>query len=168
MVIRLSDRKELNHKIINAMKRRFFITALAILAITASKAQDTASETIDRMNSDLSKSDVYLFEMYQSRFIEYPTLRIALQPGSLAIDPSRVIPFGDQGYLYPARKLKGDWGKLSSNEFIMFSKDWKYMMLTIPREIDGKLVRGDDWTLAIKGSSYILRNQEDKNFYLIR
>lgn len=151
------------------MKRRLFFTALAILAITTVKAQDIAVETNDRINNaDPLTSDMYIYEMYYSKFVKYPTFRVKLEPGSLAIDPAKVIPFGEEGYLYPAKKLKGDWGKLSSNGFVMLSKDFKYLMLTIPRDIDGKMVNGDDWELTIKGSYYILRNQADNNFYLIK
>ncbi|MFO7575206.1 MAG: hypothetical protein R6W67_08625 [Bacteroidales bacterium] len=151
------------------MKRKVFITALAILAVTTLKSQDIAQGSNENNGMEiLAANDLYLAKMFHSKFLEYPTFRMNVEPGSLNIDPAKIIPIGENGYLYPAKKLKGDWGKLSSNGFVMFSKDWKYLMLTIPRQLNGNEIQGDDWTLTMKDSYYILRNQSDRNFYLIR
>jgi len=151
------------------MKRKVFVTALAILAVTTLRSQDIAQGSNENNCLEIpAANDLYLTEMINSKFLEYPTFRVNLEQGILNIDPAKIIPFGENGYLYPAKKLKGDWGKLSSDGFVMFSKDWKYLMLTIPRKLNGNEINGDDWTLIMKDSWYIIRNQSDRNFYLIR
>jgi hypothetical protein len=151
------------------MRRKVFITALAILSVTTLKSQDIAQGTSETNGLEiLAANDLYLAEKFNSHFLEYPTFIMKVEPGIINIDPAKIIPIGEEGYLYPARKLKGDWGKLSSDGFVMFSRDWKYLMLTIPRELNGNEIQGDDWSLTIKGSYYILRNQSDNNFYLIK
>lgn len=151
------------------MKRKVLITALAILAVTTLKSQDIAQGSNESNGLEMvTAGENYLAEMINSKFFEYPTFRMKVDPGSFKIDPAKIIPIGEEGYLYPARKLKGDWGKLSSNGFVLISKDWKYLMLTIPRNLSGNEIQGDDWTLTINDSWYILRSQSDRNFYLIR
>ena len=151
------------------MKKNVLLTALIILTVTTLRAQNVASEAVDLiLNEENSTSEMYFSEMYNSKFLVNPTLRIRLEPGSMKIDPAKIIPFGENGYLYPAKRLKGDWGKLNGNGYVFLSKDWTYLMLTIPRHLNSNEIQGDDWTMKMKDPYYMLRNQADNNFYLIK
>jgi len=105
-----------------------------------------------------------LLEALEEKFQKKPVLNIPLQNMKIAFNPGNLIPFKGMGTVYPNLRIIDDWGVLSVENDALVSKNFTYVIISEPTEINENLIKGKGWELELnkkwkiekKGQNYIL------------
>ena len=84
------------------------------------------------------------------RFIDGPTLTLALRHMNVQFDPRNLQPLGDAGTVYPTIHISDDWGILDATNGALMKPDWSAIILEAPPTAADSVVRGDGWSLTLK------------------
>lgn len=107
--------------------------------------EETAREL--RINKQLSE--------YKDKFVTQPHFKIKLEKKSISFDPRNIVPMGDLGSVYPTAVVTDLWGKIEVTNGLLLSPDWKFLTVSLPQQIDGKVLTGDGWKLEL-ANNYIV------------
>lgn len=87
---------------------------------------------------------------YHQQFIDVPFVMIRLN-NQTAIEylSDQMIPFEGKGFIIPAIKAYGPWGKLTATNGVLINNEYSYLYISEPVSIEGSSARGDSWQIEL-------------------
>jgi hypothetical protein len=104
---------------------------------------------------------------YHERFIDGPILVLSAEEMQLQFDPRRIEAFEGHGQVYPEIKMAAAWGMLDVTGGVLISADWSRVIVPAPRKADGRVLRGDGWTLNLK-EGWVMQAGNRAGDYVVR
>lgn len=99
-----------------------------------------------------------LLDEHRTKFIKNPHLEIAFENMSVSFNYTDISTLDDQGVVYPTIRAKDNWGILEVSNGALMSPDWKKITVSNLTSVNGRVVKGDGWTLELNEGYTILKD----------
>jgi len=105
---------------------------------------------------------------YQSKLIDQPHLEINFEKMNVSFDPRNILPVADKGTVYPNIRVTDNWGILEVKNGALMSPDWSKISVSTPTKTEEQKVEGDGWTLLLKDSYTVKKDEKTNNYRIIK
>ncbi len=123
-------------------------------ALALKRAGEYSGESLIASETERENNRQELMAKYRSRFVEQPALDVPLtDKAQYSFNPNNLIPFGDNGTIYPTMRVTDEWGILEvSDGALMIREAGKpaRIVIAIPKEVSERPLTGPGWKLQLK------------------
>jgi len=107
-----------------------------------------------------------LIAEYKSKFITQPHFELVFERMNMSFNPSDIMPVEDKGTVYPTIRVTDNWGILKVENGALMSPGWDKISVTIPVKYEHGNISGDGWSLELKDSYSVTKDENTGNYKL--
>jgi len=102
-----------------------------------------------------------LIAEYKKIFIEESHLILPLEKMSISFDTNNIVPLEGTGSVYPTASVVDNWGKLSVDNGMLMSSNWKTIYLSKPLEMTNNKITGEGWSISLNNGYKVVRDGQN-------
>lgn len=107
------------------------------------------AQPLEQREAKLDELRQQTIRKYRELFVDGPVIELHIEKPNISFNPNNLFPLGDDGTVYPTMGVSDVWGKLDVKSGGALMKDWKLIRVPLPKDLTGRIIQGDGWTLEL-------------------
>ena len=108
-------------------------------------------------------------KQYTHELVDGPTLTVPMAGMRITFNPRDIETFEPYGSVYHTLTVTAPWGEITVHGGdAVITKDFRFLAVAAPREIGGRPLRGDGWTLNLAAGYVVAPDARKHGSYVIQ